>query len=359
MSTMNHSQQHLLGTSHMTNRRDFLAASAAVVAGTLHADDPQRKSSGSFGIVIHSYPLRSREKGFSNPAKFLAFCKERGADGIQISLGKLSNDDAKALRAEAEKQFMYVEGSIRPPKDKSDVERFEKELLTSKLCGANVLRTVVSPGRRYEVFKTPKDYLTFAENALISLRLAEPVLAKHKMMLAVENHKDYRTGELVAVMKTMSSEHIGVCIDTGNNLALLENPTETVEALAPWTHSCHLKDMGVEESPDGFLLSEVPLGKGFLELNRIVEVLRKARPTIRFNLEMITRDPLRIPCLTDEYWTTLDKVPGRELARMVARLKKHTAQLPRTSQLSPKDQLAVEDANVRACLEQGRAKLGL
>ncbi|MSR53902.1 MAG: sugar phosphate isomerase/epimerase [Gemmataceae bacterium] len=345
----------------MTNRRDFLAASAAMIAGTLHADEPARKSGGSFGIVIHSYSYRAREKGFTHPANFLAFCRERGADGIQISLGQLADEEAKALRAEAEKQHMYVEGSIRPPKDKADLDRFEKDLLTSKLCGANVLRTVLSPGRRYEVFKTSKDYATFAENALVSLRLAEPVLAKHKRALAVENHKDYRTDELVAVMKAVSSEFIGVCIDTGNNLALLENPTETVEALAPWTRSCHLKDMGVEESPEAFELAEVPLGTGFLDLKRIVDVLKKARPAIRFNLEMITRDPLRIPCFSEEYWKTLDKVPLGELVRIIEFVKKNVPKepLPRTSKLSPKDQLAVEDANVRLSLEYGRKKLGL
>ena len=119
--------------------------------------------------------------------------------------------------------------------------------------------------------------------------------------------------------------------------------------------------MGVEESPEGFLLSEVPLGSGLLDLKRIVEVLRKARPTIRFNLEMITRDPLRIPCLTDEYWATLDKVPGRDLARIFALVKKNVPKtpLPLTSKLKPEDQLAAEDGNVRRSLEYGRTQLGL
>jgi len=70
----------------------------------------------------------------------------------------------------------------------------------------------------------------------------------------------------------------------------------------------------VAEYPDGFLLAEVPLGEGFVDLPRIARMLRRARPDIHLNLEMITRDPLRIPCLTDYYWATLEKVPARELA---------------------------------------------
>jgi hypothetical protein len=117
--------------------------------------------------------------------------------------------------------------------------------------------------------------------------------------------------------------------------------------------------MGVEESPDGFLLAEVPLGDGFLDLKGIVGTLKKARPGLRLSLEMITRDPLRIPCLTDDYWATLDRVPGRDLGRVLALVKKHAPKdpLPRTSKLSADDQRAAEDRNVRRCLAYGRERL--
>ena len=36
--------------------------------------------------------------------------------------------------------------------------------------------------------------------------------------------------------------------------------------------------MGVEEYADGFLLSEVPLGEGILDLKGMVAALRKANP---------------------------------------------------------------------------------
>jgi sugar phosphate isomerase/epimerase len=340
----------------MTTRRDFLAASAAALfAGAGRAGDLKRSP---LGIVIHSYPIRPRtDKGFVHPLRFLEFCRACGAAGIQLPLGALTAENAHELRAAAEKHGMYVEGSVRPPKDKADVERFEKEVATSRECGATVARTVMSPGRRYEAFHSAKEYSEFADTALASLRLAEPVVTRQKVTLAVENHKDYRTDELVGVMKAISSERVGVCVDTGNSIALLERPTETAEALAPWAAACHLKDMGVEESPDGFLLSEVPLGDGFLDLKGIVGALKKARPAVRLSLEMITRDPLRIPCLTDDYWTTMDKVPARDLARVLALVKKYAKPLPRVSKLRAADQLAVEDENVKRSLEYGRAKL--
>jgi sugar phosphate isomerase/epimerase len=343
----------------MIDRRVFLGASAtAVFTGVSPADDTPKR--GSLGFVIHSFPIHSRvEKELAEPLKFLEFCRERGADGIQLPL-RTSPEAARNLRAAAERHGMYVEGSARPPKDKDDIERFESEIKTARESGATVVRTVMLGGRRYETFHAAKEYAAFAERALASLRLAEPVMARNKVTLAIENHKDYRTDELIGVLKTISSEFVGVCVDTGNSIALLERPSETVTALAPFAKACHLKDMGVELAADGFLLSEVPLGDGFLDLAGIVGALKKACPSIRFSLEMITRDPLRIPCLTDGYWATLDKVPGRDLARALAMVQKHARKepLPRISKLNETDQLAAEDKNVRRSLEFWRAKLG-
>jgi 3-oxoisoapionate decarboxylase len=90
----------------------------------------------------------------------------------------------------------------------------------------------------------------------------------------------------------------------GNNLALLEDPVEVVEKLAPWAFSVHLKDHAVQEYEDGFLLSDVPLGAGCLDLKKMADILLAAKPQVRFSIELITRDALKIPCLTDKHWAT-------------------------------------------------------
>jgi hypothetical protein len=116
--------------------------------------------------------------------------------------------------------------------------------------------------------------------------------------------------------------------------------------------------MAVEEYREGFLLSEVPLGAGFLDLPAVVGVLRKARPAIKLNLEMITRDPLRVPCLTEKYWATLEGVPGRQLARALARARAARAPLPRIGKLTRARQIEREEENVRASLRYGARRLG-
>jgi hypothetical protein len=82
---------------------------------------------------------------------------------------------------------------------------------------------------------------------------------------------------------------------------------------------------------------------------------------VRFNLEMITRDPLRVPCLSEGYWATLEDVPGRQLAAALARVRKHAAKkpLPQVSHLGREDKIKIEEDNVRQSLRYARERLGL
>jgi hypothetical protein len=179
--------------------------------------------------------------------------------------------------------------------------------------------------------------------------------------LAVENHKDWRVEELLGILKRLDSRHVGVCLDTGNSIALLEDPHEVVRAYAPWAFTTHFKDMSVAEYEAGFLLAEVPLGRGFLNLKEVLTILKKANPLIRINLEMITRDPLRVPCLTKKFWATFETLPGRYLADTLALVRKHASRhaLPIVSKLSLAEQVAAEEENVQNSLRYAGDKLGL
>jgi sugar phosphate isomerase/epimerase len=358
-----------MGEPMRATRRQFLAACAAAAAagGTavppVAADDRRGAGSTGLGIIIHSYGIRRADKDshFDDPRTFLDYCHALGAAGVQTALGVREEADAAKLRARAEEHKMYLEGSVRLPRDRGDVERFAAEVRTAKDCGASVVRTAQLEGRRYEVFDSAAAFRKFAEQGRQALLLAKPVVERHGVKLAVENHKDLEAGALVELLKAIDSPNVGACVDTGNNLSLLEPPLETVEALAPYAFSTHLKDLGVEEYADGFLMAEVPLGTGFLDLARVVEVLRKAKPAVRLNLEMITRDPLKVPCLTDKYWLTLEHVPGRRLAGALALVRQHAARkpLPRVSGLGRDERVKREDDNVRDSLRYAKERLSL
>jgi sugar phosphate isomerase/epimerase len=254
---------------------------------------------------------------------------------------------------------MDLEGIVTLPRDEGDLARFEAEIRTARRAGAVIVRTTMFPGRRYETFDSLDAFRRAADRAAFSLSLAAPIVVRHGVRLAVENHKDLRADELVALLKRIGSDHVGTCVDTGNSMALLEDPMEVVEALAPWAVTTHFKDMGVEEFERGFRIAEVPLGAGVLDLPRIIRTLRAARPEIHFNLEMITRDPLDVPCLGDRYWATFPDLPGRHLARSLSYVRAHPPRrpLPRVAQLGLPERLRIEDENIRQCLAYARDHL--
>jgi sugar phosphate isomerase/epimerase len=301
-----------------------------------------------------------RAHRFTETLNFLEHCHSEGAAGIQAPLTELSKEYAGRVRAKAEEYGMYVEVSARLPKnDAEDLEVFERTVQATKAAGASVIRTVMLGGRRYETFKTLDDWKEFTRVSWRSLSRAEPVLRRHKVRLALENHKDWRIDEMLKILKRIESEWVGVTVDTGNNMSLLEDPLDTVKAFAPYATAVHLKDMGIEAYKDGFLLAEVPFGAGCLDMAAIVNTIRSARPEVRFTLEMITRDPLKVPCLRPQYWITMGRVPGKDLAASLSAVQSHEASLPLIDGLAEKERFRIEHDNNRACLEYAKAKLAL
>lgn len=322
----------------------------------------------SMGIVVHSYGFRWNSKisssaypSFTNAIDLLRHCSEIGAGGIQVVVNQWTTEFAKQVKTEKEKLNMFVEASIALPKTSSDLEVFEKNIQAAKEAGIKVARTVCLPTRRYETFKTLEEFKTFKANSIASLQMVEPILRKHNIKLAVENHKDWKSYELVEIIKQLNSKYIGVTLDFGNNLALLEDPNAVIKNLAPYVFSTHVKDMGLATYDKGFLLAEVPLGKGMIDLKAAVDLCRKYNPKVTFNLEMITRDPLEIPCMDSAYWATFEHAKPTDLtnAMHLVKSKAFPGMLPGVKSLETEAKLAFEEKNILDCLSFAKSNLNL
>jgi 3-oxoisoapionate decarboxylase len=357
-------------------RRDFFYHAAAPLAATalapaVLADEPAGKSkmgiaSTSFmGVEIGSGTTRTGAAAAPAGAtpqprfqprdtyQFLERCHALGAGGIQAQL----NGDLQKLRARAEQLGMWMEGMVSIPRN-GDLAPLERSLQDAKAAGVNIVRAALLSGRRYESFPTLADWQKWLEQTHAALKAALPVIEKHKVIVALENHKDWTLEDFQRLLKTYESEYLQVCLDFGNNLALLDDPLELVETLAPYAKSTHIKDMGVQPYEDGFLLSEVPLGTGMLDLPKLVATLQKANPKIWFSLEMITRDPLKVPCLTPHYWDVFPDRNGKYLARTLKLVQEKSSRmpLPTVSQLTRAERARVEEENVKICLHYVREK---
>jgi sugar phosphate isomerase/epimerase len=314
------------------------------------------------GIATTSYMGVWRPK---DTYEFLEHCHSLGAAGIQAGIhGDIAGEattraEISRIRNRAEQLGMFIEAMVPMPRG-NDTAAFEQALKDAREAGAVALRAACLGTRRYETFATLEAWQQHVKESHQSIQAALPLLEKYRLPLGLENHKDWTADEMASLMKKYSSEYFGVCLDFGNNISLLDDPMYVIEKLAPYTVTTHLKDMSVDNCSDGFLLSEVLLGQGYIDLPRAITLVRQARPNARLSLEMITRDPLPVPCLGDKYWASFPDRNGLYLARTLRFVATHKAKpLPHISQLAHSDQLRVEDQNVIDCLKYARENLGL
>ncbi len=349
------------------NRRNFLrqSASTAIIASSASSISGAvaRNNQPRLGICAASYATRSRFARIKNaPPELASFAGPVGQlkhfaryDSACAQIGVRGWDKSnlvRQIRDQIESTGTLLEGQIRLPKNESDADRFIAEIKVAKEAGVSILRTVSLGTRRYETFKTREAWDEFKTAAFKSLTIGEKIAAKEGVKLALENHKDWRVEELLGILNRISSPHLGINLDTGNSIALLEDPMEVVRAFAPFALTLHLKDMGVADYEDGFLLAEVPLGKGVIDIVQVVKICREANSEVQFNLEMITRDPLKIPCLSKAYWITFGEIKGQALAATLRRVQQHRRDdLQMIAHLPPAEKIKAEEENIRQSFE--------
>ncbi len=345
-------------------RREFLSLASALAISSMtgNAASPHRL----YGVAWTSIQIRIGQARRRDPNKkppvpadeFIELCHSLGAGIAQMGFDQLVGTDTdylKSIRRMLDQREMTLELGVSANALESE-EAFAPVAAASKELGVERLRIACLSGRRYETFAEMKTWQEFATHWKKVLRQSEPMLKKHKLRAGIENHKDWLADEQVEILKSVSSPYLGACVDFGNNVSLLEDSLEVARKLAPYVVTTHLKDMAVRPYEDGFELSEVLLGEGSTPLKQIIEVLRKNRRDLPIVLEMITRDPLKVPYKTDKYWATYPQRDNNRIQKFERGIlsKAWAKPLPRISNLTPEQALAAENDNLRRCSEYAR-----
>ena len=126
------------------------------------------------------------------------------------------------------------------------------------------------------------------------------------IVLAFENHLDYRVRELVQVIEAVDSPNLRLLFDTGNTLTVCEDPVDAALDGAKYTVLVHLKDLRVHPWTPGrefvSVMYAAPLGRGHVNNKRIVEIMQQQAPdpkSLCLSLEMMP-----VPANEDEdRWT--------------------------------------------------------
>ncbi len=143
----------------------------------------------------------------------------------------------------------------------------------AKAIGAEVMRVVGSSlAFRFEPHGPQLEKLTkmFKE----AVKVAEEMNIK----MAVENHFDFDSDELLALIDEVGSPYFGLTFDTGNFTRLLDEPVKAMEKLGKYVFATHVKDVKITPNTpadEWFFFSSVPVGDGYINIPKIAKMLKK------------------------------------------------------------------------------------
>lgn len=344
------------------NRRNFLTSVAgATAAATMAQAADESKPGRPLTTMGFSPDCFVQLRPSRDPVDYLNVTADHGGGGAQVYLRQpIDPALVRGIREVCDKRGLYVEVAFSMP-ETDDVSELEATVKAAKECGARAMRTIGISGRRYESFDRMEQWKEFYATTIAKMERTSRVAERMQMPIGQENHKDFTLEEYYPLMKQYGNEYFGWCNDSGNNMSLLDDPAEMVDVLGPFVKCSHIKDMGVEEYEEGFLLSEVPLGEGFLPMKHIVDTMKKYRPEMNISMDFLTRSPLVIPCLTDKYWATFPFRSATYLAKMLRTVREHKPKepLPRINDMPEADRIRIEASNLYKSCVYARDVLGL
>src|SRR5687768_16356658 len=148
-------------------------------------------------------------------------------------------------------------------------------LEASAAVGAKVTRVLISRILCGDRRNLPEGWTGRLEAAAARLREALPVAEDLALALVVENHQDATSDDLLRLYELSgSSPAYGICLDTGNPLAVGEGPVETARKLAPLIKHLHLKDYTIHYAPEGYRLVRCAAGEGCIDFPAILEAVK-------------------------------------------------------------------------------------
>jgi sugar phosphate isomerase/epimerase len=103
------------------------------------------------------------------------------------------------------------------------------------------------------------------------------------IVLAWENHLDYRASEVVEIIEAVGSPNLRFLFDMGNTFPVCEDPVDAARIAAPYAVLAHVKDIVVlpwTPASPGYTacMYACPLGEGNVPIREVVEILRDGAP---------------------------------------------------------------------------------
>ena len=150
-----------------------------------------------------------------------------------------------------------------------------------------------------------------------ALREAAPCAAAAGVRIAIENHQDFGSAELVAFCEE-AGPSVGICYDTGNSFPVAEAPLDFTKTVAPHVAHVHLKDYRVQFTDEGYRLIRCAIGDGAVPIAAIAEILAAHHPWLTAVLEPGALEARHVRLLTPGWWHQYPPKPAAALAACIA-----------------------------------------
>lgn len=232
-----------------------------------------------FGEV---YPGQQRPEQELSFETFLTRLPELGIDGISLescfipAFTPAYLQGIKSVLDEQQLDRVYAWGhpdGLEGGSNEAAYDDMLQHIEYAPQIGAKVMRVVGSSLQyRFEPHGPQLEKLTrmFSDAAAIA--------ARYDVRLAVENHIDYNSDEILQLIKDVNSPFMGVNFDSGNFLRVADDPVKAMEKLAPYVLATHIKDLKpVKGVPvdEWYFFSCVPAGEGLIENAKLARLLQQ------------------------------------------------------------------------------------
>ncbi len=216
-----------------------------------------------------------------------------GLDGFHLDDGVLESLDESYLvevGAAAGEKGLYLEYNMSLDLGNFGIgiqHDLAEGLETARAIGADVVKVgmeIPRPRPRAGSRFHPK-VKPYLEETAQRLQRAAPLAESYAIRLALENHCDSFSEEILWVLEQVDHPFVGACIDTVNAWHVAEDPMRAIENLAPVAFTNHFRDDRVEFRRDGFRVRGVAVGDGDIDMPAAYNLLKDLSPSNRINIE--------------------------------------------------------------------------
>lgn len=311
----------------------------------------------SYRCAAGLWDYTPRENAAMGLDHFLRKAAEMNLDGLHLAdarhLDSLEYGHVSEVRQKADALGLYLELGTAG----TNPDHLENMVRAAHVLGSTVVCTFVGKPRP----TSAQEMEQIVSAAAAEIRQVLPVCERYGIGLALENNQDLTTEELLTLLEQIDSRWVGVCFDTGNPLAVLEDPLESARAVASLVKTIHLKDYQLAARPDGFSLLECALGEGVVDLRGIVDLVRSEAPQATLNIET-SAGTHPMPVLEEAYLERFPETPvvalGRTLRLVRDRGVRREPGLGMAEGESEEELLAAEDELVVRSVRWAEAALG-